>query len=105
LRRITDLIKAQRIAYPGASRVSALPFETTVSFGDDNMKYSTTPALLKTVAAIAVPTAAPTTMVNVTSTPTKSGPPIATFTGAGSNVFAGPGLALLIAVSIALFLF
>jgi hypothetical protein len=58
-----------------------------VSFGDDDMKYSTTPELLKTVAAIAVPTASASPTANGTTTASKTGPAVATFTGAGSNVF------------------
>jgi hypothetical protein len=66
-----------------------------VSFGDDDMKYSTTPELLKTVAAIAVPTASAS----------KTGPAVATFTGAGSNVFPGAMMALFVAVTIVTALF
>jgi hypothetical protein len=76
-----------------------------VSFGDDDMKYSTTPELLKTVAAIAVPTASASPTANGTTTASKTGPAVATFTGAGSNVFPGAMMALFVAVTIVTALF
>jgi hypothetical protein len=55
--------------------------------------------LLKTLAAVTVPTAGSTRTVNATTTATS--PPLADFTGAGNGVFPGAGLALSVAVGIA----
>jgi hypothetical protein len=51
------------------------------------MTYSTTPELLKTIAA--VPTGAPTASATTTGRA-----PVATFTGAANGLFSGAGLAL-----------
>lgn len=63
------------------------------------MTYSTTPALLKTVAAIA--TATGSTSATKTSNQTA---PIATFTGAASELFAVNGAVLAGALGVAAFL-
>lgn len=63
------------------------------------MTYSTTPELLKTVAAVATPTAGAST----TATGTQSAP-LATFTGAASGLLAAKGAALAGAVGVAAFL-
>lgn len=63
------------------------------------MTYSTTPELLKTVAAVATATGM------VTTTPTSSqSAPLATFTGAANGMSAGKNAALAGALGIAAFL-
>ncbi|KAI9147370.1 beta-ig-h3 fasciclin [Paramyrothecium foliicola] len=86
---------SERLAFADATSVSNLPF-SSVSFATDLMRYTTTPELLKTVAA--VPTqeaAAPTT------TPSEPSP---IPTGAGNVLFPNALMALSAAVGIAAFL-
>jgi hypothetical protein len=85
----------ERLAYPGASSVSALPF-SVISFEGDMMGYTSTPALLKTMAAVA------TKASNASSaaTTTASGL-VATFTGAAITMAPGVGSALAVAMGIA----
>ncbi|EAT91927.1 hypothetical protein HBI56_009040 [Parastagonospora nodorum] len=90
----------ERLAFEGASSVSALPF-TVVSFGDDDMGYTTTPELLKTVAAIAVPTAGANVTVSGSVAPSRTGAPVETFTGAADAMLPSAGGALAAAVGIA----
>lgn len=91
---------AERVAFPNASAVSNLPLATaSLAFGGDLMTYSTTPELLKTVAAVATATGM------VTTTPTSSqSAPFATFTGAADGLSASKGAALAGALGIAAFL-
>ncbi|EDU42841.1 Secreted and surface protein containing fasciclin-like repeats [Pyrenophora tritici-repentis] len=85
---------ADRVAFDGATSVSALPFTSaSLAFAGDLMTFTTTPELLKTVAALATPTAA--------ANATKTGSPMETFTGAASGLLPGAGLALGAAVGIA----
>ncbi|KAH9880715.1 hypothetical protein IAQ61_001009 [Plenodomus lingam] len=86
-----DAPGSKRLAFPNASAVLQLPF-FTVSFGDDSMKYTTTPKLLKTVAAVATPTGEPTL--------TGSGQ-LPAFTGAGSRISLGVVAALPVAMGFA----
>ena len=97
----------ERIAFPGASAVSHLPLASaSLAFGGDLMTYTTTPELLKTVAAVATVTATASTLTaSAVTTATKSpSAPIAEFTGAASGLVAGKGAALVGAVGIAAFL-
>lgn len=85
---------SDRVAFDGATAVSALPFTSaSLAFGGDLMTFTTTPELLKTVAALATPTAG--------ANATKTGSPIETFTGAAGALLPGAGLALGAAVGIA----
>lgn len=92
---------ASRLAFPSASPVSALPFPSTaLTFFGDLMTYTTTPELLKT--AIAVPTTeAMKTEARATTTPSSTGPHMATFTGAASEMVMDAGMAMAVAVGIA----
>ena len=91
---------SNRLAFPNASSVSRLPF-TSVAFAMDTMTYTATPELLKTVAAVATPLANATTTMTISS-PTLPSLPI--HTGTGSGIFPGMGLALSVALAIAVFL-
>ncbi|KAF2120026.1 FAS1 domain-containing protein [Lophiotrema nucula] len=82
---------SERLAFPNASFVSALPF-SSVAFAGDLMTYTTTPVLLQTVAA--VPT--PLSEANASATTTTSSLP--QFTGACSGLFPSRVVALSIAV-------
>ena len=100
---------ASRIGFPGASAVSDLPLASaSLAFFGDLMTYATTPELLKTVAAVAIPTASAIVNASATSgmaTATKStSAPNAEFTGAASALFAGKGAALAGAFGVAAFL-
>jgi len=72
-----------------------------VSFGDDDMGYTTTPELLKTVAAVAVPTAGANATVSGSVAPSRTGVPVETFTGAADAMLPSAGGALAAAVGIA----
>ncbi|CAA9961532.1 FAS1 domain-containing protein [Pyrenophora teres f. maculata] len=85
---------SDRVAFDGATSVSALPFTSaSLAFAGDLMTFTTTPELLKTVAAVATPTAG--------ANATRTGSPMETFTGAASGLLPGAGLALGAAVGIA----
>jgi len=85
---------SNRLAFDGATAVSALPFTTaSLAFGGDLMTFTTTPELLKTVAALATPTAG--------ANATKTGSPMETFTGAAGTLLPGVGLAFGAAVGVA----
>ncbi|KAL1798854.1 hypothetical protein ACET3X_002891 [Alternaria dauci] len=85
---------ADRVAFEDATSVSELPFSSaSLAFGGDLMTYTTTPELLKTVAAVATPTAA----VNATTT----GLPMATYTGGAMGMLPGAGVAIAGAVGMA----
>ncbi|RYO26443.1 hypothetical protein AA0113_g12462 [Alternaria arborescens] len=85
---------ADRVAFEGATSVSELPFSSvSLAFGGDLMTYTTTPELLKTVAAVATPTAA----VNATTT----GSPMSTYTGGAMGMLPGAGMAVAGAIGIA----
>ncbi|EFQ94139.1 hypothetical protein CFE70_004908 [Pyrenophora teres f. teres 0-1] len=85
---------SDRVAFDGATSVSALPFTSaSLAFAGDLMTFTTTPELLKTVAAVATPTAV--------ANATRTGSPMETFTGAASGLLPGAGLALGAAVGIA----
>ncbi|KAE8863869.1 hypothetical protein PTNB29_03833 [Pyrenophora teres f. teres] len=85
---------SDRVAFDGATSVSALPFTSaSIAFAGDLMTFTTTPELLKTVAAVATPTAV--------ANATRTGSPMETFTGAASGLLPGAGLALGAAVGIA----
>ncbi|RMZ70410.1 beta-ig-h3 fasciclin [Pyrenophora seminiperda CCB06] len=85
---------SERVAFDGATAVSALPFtSTSLAFAGDVMTYTTTPELLKTVAALATPTAG----VNATRTMA----PTETFTGATGALLPGAGLVMGAALGIA----
>jgi hypothetical protein len=95
-----------RVAFPGASAVSHLPLASAdLSFFGDLMTYSTTPELLKTVAALATPTADATTTafaISGMTTATRSASASASeFTGAAGVKMAGKGAALAGAVGVA----
>ena len=92
---------SDRVAFPNASAVSSFPLASaSLAFGGDLMTYTTTPELLKTVAAVATATATANT-TSVTSS--RTGVPVATFTGAASGVVPGTGVALAVVVGIAAF--
>lgn len=107
---------AERVAFPGATSVANLPLKSaSLLFGGDLMTYTTTPELLKTVAALAVPTATAsgntltTGIANKTSatksttqSATKSAP-FTEFTGAATGMPAAKGAALAGAFGIAAF--
>jgi hypothetical protein len=85
---------SDRVAFEGATSVSELPFSSaSLAFGGDLMTYTTTPELLKTVAAVATPT----TSVNATTT----GSPMSTYTGGAMGMLPGAGMALAGAVGVA----
>ncbi|CAN9250848.1 unnamed protein product [Alternaria alternata] len=85
---------ADRVAFEGATSVTELPFSSvSLAFGGDLMTYTTTPELLKTVAAVATPTAA----VNATTT----GSPMSTYTGGAMGMLPGAGMAVAGAIGIA----
>ncbi|KAH7390790.1 FAS1 domain-containing protein [Phaeosphaeria sp. MPI-PUGE-AT-0046c] len=87
---------AERLAFPSASAVSALPFPSaSLAFFGDLMTYTTTPALLKTAAAVATKGS-----MKVSASATPTGPQMSTFTGAASNVMTNAGMALSMAVGI-----
>ncbi|KAJ4399129.1 hypothetical protein N0V91_009661 [Didymella pomorum] len=103
---------ASRIAFPGATPVSHLPLASSgLAFFGDVMTYSTTPELLKTVAALATPTpnmGVSTTASAVTgmTTATRSASASMTeFTGAAGGLGATKGAALAGAVGVAALLF
>lgn len=91
----------ERVAFPNASVVSRFPLASaSLAFEGDLMTYTTTPELLKTVAAVATATAT----ANVTmATVSRTGMPIATFTGTASGLVPGVGAALAGVVGIAAF--
>ncbi|KAF2018587.1 Fasciclin-domain-containing protein [Aaosphaeria arxii CBS 175.79] len=84
---------SERLAFPSATPVASLPF-SSISFATDLMAYTTTPELLKTVAAIATPTgnagAATTTSSGVTE-----------FTGSANAVLPGAVAAVVGAFGVA----
>ncbi|KAJ4986665.1 hypothetical protein SVAN01_07851 [Stagonosporopsis vannaccii] len=88
----------ERVAFPGASSISHLPLATaSLAFGGDLMTYTTTPELLKTVAALAVPTASVSSVSasSTLATATRSQPAPATeFTGGANMLMAAKGAAL-----------
>ena len=85
---------SDRVAFDGATSISVLPFTSaSLAFAGDLMTFTTTPELLKTVAALATPTAG--------ADATKTKPPMDTFTGAANALLPGAGLALGAAVGIA----
>ncbi|WQF82348.1 Putative FAS1 domain-containing protein [Colletotrichum destructivum] len=86
---------SERLAFPSASSVSSLPF-SSVSFATDLMRYTATPSLLQTVAAVATPAANATT--------TASSQPIPVPTGSGSGLLPGAVAVLSVAAGIAAFL-
>jgi hypothetical protein len=91
----------ERLAFPNATKEEKLPF-TSVAFADlpNAMAYTSTPVLLKTMAAIAtgsMATATPTS--NLTASP--SGPGLPESTGAGSGLLPGAVAALAVAVGVA----
>lgn len=96
----------ERVAFPGATPVSHLPLASaSLAFAGDLMTYSTTPELLKTVAALAIPTAAATgstftTSAANTATASRSAP-LAEFTGGAGGYMAAKGAALAGAVGVA----
>ncbi|KAK2051432.1 FAS1 domain-containing protein [Colletotrichum caudatum] len=86
---------AERLAFPGASSVSSLPF-STVSFAADLMAYTTTPKLLQTVAAVAT-----ATVSAITTTTTLSSQPVPVPTSSGSGLFSSAIVPLSFAMGIA----
>jgi hypothetical protein len=86
---------SERLAFPNASSLSSLPF-SSVAFATDLMTYTTTPELLKTVAAVA------THLANATIT--TSSQPVPIQTGTGSGLFPGAVLALSVAIGTTAFL-
>ncbi|GJD04547.1 betaig-h3 fasciclin [Colletotrichum higginsianum] len=86
---------SERLAFPSASSVSSLPF-SSVSFATDLMRYTATPSLLQTVAAVATPAANATT--------TASSQPVPVPTGSGSGLLPGAVAVLSVAAGIAAFL-
>jgi hypothetical protein len=82
---------SERIAFPSATAVSELPF-SSISFFGDLMSYTSTPVLLQTMAAVAVPTAA---SASASTTPSASSLP--EFTGAANGLLPCAILALSIA--------
>lgn len=87
--------ESERLAFPNATSVSKLPF-TSFAFAGDLMTYTTTPELLQTAAAVAIP--------STNATTTSSSQPAPVSTGTGSGLFPGAVLALSVAISIAAFL-
>jgi hypothetical protein len=83
---------SERLAFPNATAVSDLPF-SSISFIGDLMQYTSTPVLLQTMAAVAVPTS-----TSVITSTTPSGPSAPEFTGAGSGLLPCTLLALSVAV-------
>ncbi|KAJ4352734.1 hypothetical protein N0V95_004006 [Ascochyta clinopodiicola] len=90
----------ERVAFPNASAVSHKPLASaSLAFAGDLMTYSTTPQLLKTVAAIATATSG----ASITPTASRSAP-ITTFTGAAGGLLPGTGMALAGVAGVAAFL-
>ena len=83
---------SERVAFPDATAISELPFSSVAFFGD-LMQYTSTPVLLQTMAAVAVPTA-----TGVMASPTPSGSSLPPFTGAGNGLLPCAVLALFVAV-------
>lgn len=102
---------AARVAFPGATPVSHLPLASvSLAFGGDLMTYTTTPELLKTVAALVIPTATATvsgstlsTGASKSATASRSAP-LSEFTGGATGLPAAKGAALAGAFGIAAFL-
>jgi hypothetical protein len=90
---------SERIAFPSATAVSELPF-SSISFFGDLMSYTSTPVLLQTIAAVAVPTAA---SASASTTPSASSLP--EFTGAANGLLPCAILALSVALGAAAVLF
>jgi hypothetical protein len=85
---------SDRVAFDGATSVSELPFASaSLAFGGDLMTFTTTPELLKTVAAVATPTSG----VDATTT----GSPMETYTGAAMAMLPGAGMAVAGAMGVA----
>ncbi|ORY08812.1 FAS1 domain-containing protein [Clohesyomyces aquaticus] len=77
---------SERLAFPSATPVLSLPF-SSLAFAGDLMTYTTTPELLKTVAAVVTASAiATTTMVSGMASTTATGKP-AQFTGTGNRLY------------------
>lgn len=95
---------ASRVGFPSASAVSHLPLASaSLAFFGDVMTYSTTPELLKTVAALAIPTAATTTasaVSGMTSATRSTSAPVAQFTGAAVVKSVGKGAVYAAAVGV-----
>ncbi|KAF2866656.1 FAS1 domain-containing protein [Massariosphaeria phaeospora] len=92
---------ADRLAFPNATSVASLPFSSvSFAFGTNLETYTSTPELLKTVAAVATGSAMakPTGQLNATATMTGEMP---LFTGAGSALWPSAGLVGAVAVGIA----
>ncbi|THX52354.1 FAS1 domain-containing protein [Aureobasidium pullulans] len=91
---------AERVAFPSASAVSKLPF-TSVAFEGGTMTYSSTPALLQTVAAIATSRSNAAATSRPTANATTSSPPLATYTGSAIGLTTSAAMAMALAVGIA----
>ncbi|THV92723.1 FAS1 domain-containing protein [Aureobasidium pullulans] len=91
---------AERVAFPSASAVAKLPF-TSVAFEGDTMTYSSTPALLQTVAAVATSGSNAAATSRPTANSTSSSPPLATYTGSAIGLTTRAAMVMALAVGIA----
>ncbi|THV91612.1 FAS1 domain-containing protein [Aureobasidium pullulans] len=91
---------AERVAFPSASAIAKLPF-TSVAFEGDTMTYSSTPALLQTVAAVATSRSNAAATSRPTANATTSSPPLATYTGSAIGLTTSAAMVMALAVGIA----
>ncbi|THY85808.1 FAS1 domain-containing protein [Aureobasidium pullulans] len=91
---------AERVAFPSASAVAKLPF-TSVAFEGDIMTYSSTPALLQTVAAVATSRSNTAATSRPTANATTSSPPLASYTGSAIGLTTSAAMIMALAVGIA----
>ncbi|THY11380.1 FAS1 domain-containing protein [Aureobasidium pullulans] len=91
---------AERVAFPSASAVAKLPF-TSVAFEGDTMTYSSTPALLQTVAAVATSRSNAVATSRPTANATTSSAPLATYTGSAISLTTSAAMVMALAVCIA----
>ncbi|KAI5200197.1 FAS1 domain-containing protein [Aureobasidium subglaciale] len=93
---------ADRLSFPNASKVVRLPF-TSVAFEGDLMTYSSTPALLQTVAAVATGASRSdaATSATTTSNGSSTSPPLATYTGSAISLATSGVMLMAVAVGVA----
>ncbi|KAI5238033.1 FAS1 domain-containing protein [Aureobasidium subglaciale] len=95
-------LAADRLSFPNASKVAKLPF-TSVAFEGDLMTYSSTPALLQTVAAVATEASRSdaATSATTTSNGSSTSPPLATYTGSAISLATSGVMVMAVAVGVA----
>ncbi|KAI5206025.1 FAS1 domain-containing protein [Aureobasidium subglaciale] len=96
-------LAADRLSFPNASKVAKLPF-TSFAFEGDLMTYSSTPALLQTVAAVATGasrSAATPATTTTASNGSSTSPPLATYTGSAISLATSGAMVMAVAVGVA----